>query len=89
MKSRHHTSRSPARRERLAAASEPSGWLSLSTCSLCLRTLRSGEWIEAETIIRELRSFEHQSPPRLRSAVCDACVESIYLRRAQPEALAA
>ena len=81
MKKRRHTS--------IAPAPEPSGWLSLSTCSLCLRTLRNGEWIEAETIIRELRSFEHQAPPRLKSAVCDACVESIYLRRAQPEALAA
>ena len=75
MNKRRRTSTAPA-------PVEPFGWLSLSTCSLCLRTLRSGEWIEAETIIRELRSFEHQAPPRLKSAVCDACVESIYLRRA-------
>ena len=55
----------------------------LITCSLCLRVLRGSEWTKAELVIREIRSFELEAPPRLRSAVCDSCAESIFSRRAQ------
>jgi hypothetical protein len=55
----------------------------LTACSLCLRVLRRSEWIEAEFVISEMRSYEFEAPPRLRSAVCDFCAESIFTRRAQ------
>jgi len=55
----------------------------LTTCSLCLRVLRGSEWMEAERVIREIRSYELEAPPRLQSAVCDVCAESIFSRRAQ------
>jgi hypothetical protein len=55
----------------------------LTTCSLCLRVLRGSEWMEAERVIREIRSYELEAPPRLQPAVCDACAESIFSRRAQ------
>jgi hypothetical protein len=62
----------------------------LLTCSLCLRVLRGSEWIEAEHVIRQLRSYELESPPRLRPAVCELCAESILNRRAEAvEAVAA
>jgi hypothetical protein len=57
--------------------------LDLIMCSLCLRVRRGSEWIEAERVIREMRSFELESPPRLRFAVCDFCAESIFSRRTQ------
>ena len=55
----------------------------LTTCSLCLRVRRDGEWLEAERVIREIRSYELDVPPRLRGTVCDDCAESIFTRRAQ------
>jgi hypothetical protein len=55
----------------------------LITCSLCLRVLRDSKWEEAERVIREIRSYELDAPPRLDSAVCDACAEAIFSRRAQ------
>jgi hypothetical protein len=62
----------------------------LTTCSLCLRVLLDSEWIEADRVIRETRSFELEAPPRLHSAVCALCAESITSRRAQaPEPIAA
>jgi hypothetical protein len=64
--------------------------LTLHTCSICLRVLHSGNWIDAETIIREQRSFERQSLPRLKPALCEACEESLHRRRVRsPERLAA
>ena len=57
----------------------------LVTCSLCLRVRRGSAWIEADDVIRELRSYELPSPPRLRSAVCDDCAEAILGRRARAE----
>jgi hypothetical protein len=50
---------------------------------MCLRVLRGSEWLEAERVIHEIRSYELESPPRLRPALCDACAESIHSRRAQ------
>jgi hypothetical protein len=55
----------------------------LITCSLCLRVQRGSEWTEAERVIREIRSYELDAPPRLHSAVCDDCAEAILSRRAQ------
>jgi hypothetical protein len=55
----------------------------LVTCSLCLRVRRKSEWVEAEHVIRDLRSYELATPPRLRSAVCDVCADTIFGRRAQ------
>ena len=54
----------------------------LITCSLCLRVLRGSEWIEAESVIGEIRSYELETPPRLEPAVCDFCADSILNRRA-------
>jgi hypothetical protein len=61
----------------------------LITCSLCLRVLRGSEWVDAERVIREIRSYELEAPPHLRDAVCEACAESIFSRRAEHEPLAA
>ena len=55
----------------------------LIACSLCLRVLRGSEWVEAERVISELRSFVLEAPPRMRSGVCEVCAESIFSRRAQ------
>jgi hypothetical protein len=57
----------------------------LTTCSLCLRVLRGSEWMEAERVIREMRSYELDAPPRLQSAVCDVCAEPIFSRRAHAD----
>ena len=54
---------------------------SLITCSLCLRVLRDSEWLEAERVIGEIRSYELEAPPRLEPAVCDLCADSIFSRR--------
>jgi hypothetical protein len=56
---------------------------SLLACSVCLRVLRGSEWIEPEQMIRELRSFALHDPPKLGSALCTHCAESIQLRRGQ------
>jgi hypothetical protein len=61
----------------------------LVTCSICLRVHRGSEWLEAEEVINEIRSYELQTPPRLRSAVCDDCAESIFSRRTRSESVAA
>ena len=61
----------------------------LTTCSVCLRVLHDAEWIEAERAITLLRSFALPVPPRLDSAVCDHCLESIRRRRALAGTLAA
>jgi hypothetical protein len=55
--------------------------LSLPTCSICLRVLRQGDWIAAETVILEQRSYERESLPSLQPALCADCEQSIYERR--------
>jgi hypothetical protein len=57
----------------------------LVTCSICLRVRRGSEWRAAEQVIRELRSYEFEAPPRLHSAVCEVCAESIFSRRVAEE----
>jgi NMD protein affecting ribosome stability and mRNA decay len=61
----------------------------LVVCSICLRVHVGAKWVEAERVIRELRSYELETPPRLSSAVCDDCAESIFLRRETDEPMAA
>ena len=55
----------------------------LVTCSMCLRVPRGSEWLDAERVIHEIRSYELEAPPRLRPALCDVCAESIHRRRAE------
>jgi len=57
----------------------------LVACSLCLRVRRGSAWIEAEEVIRELRSYELPVAPRLQSGVCDDCADAIFDRRAHAE----
>jgi hypothetical protein len=61
----------------------------LITCSICLRVLRGAEWVDAESVIRETRSYELDALPHLRDAVCEACADSIFNRRADQEQVAA
>jgi hypothetical protein len=55
--------------------------LSLPTCSICLRVLRQGSWIAAETVIHEQRSYEREALPSLQPALCTDCEHAIYERR--------
>src|SRR5829696_931745 len=57
----------------------------MTACSLCLHVRRGSQWVEAERVIREIRSFEHENPPRLIWTVCKPCSESIFGRRADAE----
>jgi hypothetical protein len=61
----------------------------LVTCSLCLRVLRGEEWVDAERVIREIRSYDLEALPHLHDAVCEACADSIFSRRAEHEPVAA
>jgi hypothetical protein len=54
----------------------------LIACSLCLRVLRGSEWLEAERVISEIRSYELADPPQLKAGLCDVCAASILKRRA-------
>jgi hypothetical protein len=56
----------------------------LIVCSICLRVLRGSEWLDAEHVIRETRSYD-EGLPRLLDAVCDDCIEAISRRRAAGE----
>jgi hypothetical protein len=61
----------------------------LIVCSICLRVRRGSEWLDAERVVRETRSYDGDLP-QLHGAVCDACAEAIARRRATPqEAMAA
>jgi hypothetical protein len=55
----------------------------LTVCPICLRVLRGAEWVEAEHVIREIRSYELEAPPELHSTVCGLCAESSLSRRAE------
>lgn len=54
-------------------------------CSICLRVKRGSQWIEAERVIREGRTYDLVEPPRLANGVCDDCAVSIFRRRAEAE----
>jgi hypothetical protein len=55
--------------------------VSLTACSVCLGVLRGEGWIAAEELIRELRTFERSTPPRLLPGLCDDCSGAIAERR--------
>jgi hypothetical protein len=63
--------------------------LTLIACSICLRVRRGSEWVEAEHVINEIRSYELDAPPRFRPAVCDVCTRSALSRRASADELLA
>jgi hypothetical protein len=56
----------------------------LVTCSICLRVQRGSQWIDAERVIREIRTYD-EPLPRLQRGMCDECVESIFRRRGEHE----
>jgi hypothetical protein len=56
-----------------------------AACSICLRVRRGADWIDAARVIRQIRSYEFDSPPRLRPGICEHCVEGILRRRAEAQ----
>jgi hypothetical protein len=44
--------------------------IDLIACSICLRVRRSSEWLDAEHVIRDIKSYDDELP-RLHGAVCD------------------
>lgn len=68
---------------RLTASVEHDMPWALKACSVCLRVLQGSEWVEAEIVMRELRSFDFATAPRLKPALCDRCVRSLRERRAR------
>lgn len=61
----------------------------LVACSVCLRVRRRSAWVAPERVIRELRSYESDAPPRLMSAICTECAAAVRARRTQPGELEA
>jgi hypothetical protein len=55
--------------------------IGMVACSRCLRVQRGSSWIEAEEIIRELRTYELVDPPRLRPGLCDYCAAALAVAR--------
>ena len=53
----------------------------LVACSVCLRVRVAGTWIEADELIRRLRTFEFDDVVRLSSALCERCEAELRLRR--------
>jgi hypothetical protein len=57
----------------------------LTVCSVCLRVRHGSNWIDADSLIRQLRSYEFHDAPRLEGALCDVCATSVSERRRQIE----
>jgi len=55
--------------------------LTLVACSLCLRVNHQSQWVEAEFVIRRLRTFELPTALRLEAGICDGCADDIARRR--------
>jgi hypothetical protein len=55
----------------------------LVVCSLCLRVHYDAHWVEAELVIRQLRTFDRPLLMRLEPGMCDACTDSIVQRRSR------
>ena len=53
----------------------------LIACSVCLRVLDDGAWVEADQAIRHLRTFERDHVVRLGGALCDRCEMELRIRR--------
>jgi len=60
----------------------------LVTCSICLRVQRGSTWVEAEELIRDLRTFDLSSPVHLEPGICSACSDGIAERRGRRSRLA-
>jgi hypothetical protein len=54
--------------------------IDLIACSICLRVQRGSKWLDAEYVIRDIKSYDDELP-RLHGAVCDACADAISRRR--------
>ena len=54
---------------------------SFSTCSICLSVLHEGCWLDVDEAINALRTYEHESIPRLKSGLCDRCETGVRRRR--------
>jgi hypothetical protein len=54
--------------------------IDLIACSICLRVRRGSEWLDAEHIIRDIKTYDDELP-RLRGAVCDDCAAAAISRR--------
>jgi hypothetical protein len=63
--------------------------IGLVTCSRCLRVQRGASWVEAEDVIRELRSYELAEAPSLRPGLCDRCTAHVERRRTRAHRIAA
>ena len=63
--------------------------IDMVTCSRCLRVQRGSSWVEAEDVIRELRSYELAEAPRLLPGLCDRCEALSSARRTQAHNIAA
>ena len=62
----------------------------LVVCSVCLRVHVDGAWMEADDLIRRLRTFELGDVVRLGGALCEPCETELRVRRhSDSEALAA
>ena len=55
--------------------------IGMVACSRCLRVQRGSSWVEAEEIIKELRTYELVDPPRLRPGMCDYCAAALAAAR--------
>jgi hypothetical protein len=53
----------------------------LTACSICLRVRSDSEWLAAERVIRDSRTYDDELP-RLHGAICEDCAEAIARRRA-------
>jgi hypothetical protein len=56
-----------------------------AVCSMCLRVRRGADWVEATDVIRQIRSYEFDAPPRMRAGVCEYCAAPIFRRRAEAQ----
>jgi hypothetical protein len=56
-----------------------------AACSICLRVRRGADWVEATHVIRQIRSYEFNAPPRLCPGICEHCAEPILRRRAEAQ----
>lgn len=56
-----------------------------AVCSICLRVRRGADWVEATHVIRQIRSYEFDAPPRMRAGVCEYCAAPIFRRRAEAQ----
>jgi hypothetical protein len=76
------------RRRRPHPATRPP--LEFVACSVCLRVLWKGEWLDTEAAIRRFRTFEDPRVVNLGDGICDRCRDELRLRREpDAEALAA